>query len=194
VDKVNFFRRLIAAMGMHSDIFESPNISDRGWFCVRSQPKREHIAAAHLRLIKGIEVFNPRLRIKKATRRGIVTFVEALFPNYLFAKFNPSASLHLVKHAPSVSSLVHFGNRVPQVPEKVIAELQASFDEDELQDCDRHVSPGDSVTVGEGPFLGVKATVLRVMAPFQRVEVLMELLGRATPVIINPGVLVLNSH
>src|ERR1035437_7163225 len=56
------------------------------WFCVRSQPKHEHIAAAHLKREPGIEVYLPRVRFKRATRRGPVWFTEALFPNYLFAR------------------------------------------------------------------------------------------------------------
>lgn len=166
----------------------TPN--EKGWFCVRSQPKREHIAAAHLRMLPEVEVFCPRLRVKKATKRGLVTFIESLFPNYLFAKFDSKLLLDKVKHAPSVSTIVHFGNRLPRVPEEVIAELRAGFPEDEILDCDRHVEEGDEVLIGEGPFSGMKATVLRVMAPYQRVEVLLEMLGRTTPVIVNPALLV----
>lgn len=161
-----------------------------GWFCVRSHPKREHIAAAHLRALPEVEVFCPRLKIKKATRRGLVTFVESLFPNYLFARFDSKLLLDKVKHSPSVSTIVHFGNKLPMVPDEVILELRSGFPDDEIIDCDRHVEPGDEVVIGEGPFAGMKATVLRVMTPFQRVEVLLEMLGRVTPVIINPGVLV----
>jgi hypothetical protein len=32
------------------------------WFCVRSQPKHEHIAAAHLKQEPGIEVYLPRIQ------------------------------------------------------------------------------------------------------------------------------------
>jgi transcriptional antiterminator RfaH len=142
-------------------------------------------------MLQDVEVFCPRLRIRKATKRGVVTFVDCLFPNYLFAKFDAKSLMDKVKHAPSVSTIVHFGNRVPTVPDSVIAELSSAFPEDEILDCDRHVEAGDDVTIGEGPFMGMRATVLRVMTPYQRVEVLLELLGRATPVIVNPGVLVL---
>src|SRR3954471_4109886 len=113
----------------------------RAWVCVRSHPKREHIAAAHLQRIEGVEVFSPRLRIKKATRRGPVTFVESLFPNYLFAKFDPSTELQSVRHSPSVSTVVHFGDRLPQIPTEIIEELQSSFPEGEIQDFDRDVRP-----------------------------------------------------
>jgi transcriptional antiterminator RfaH len=171
---------------------ENPKtLADRAWFCIRSQPKREHIAAAHLRMLPEIEVFCPRLRLRKATRRGVVTFIECLFPNYLFARFEANSLLDKVKHSPSVSTIVHFGNRIPTVPDDVISELSSAFPETEILDCDRHVESGDAVTVGEGPFMGMKATVLRVMTPYQRVEVLLELLGRTTPVIVNPSVLVL---
>jgi len=174
---------------------EAPGaLVERAWFCVRSHPKREHIAAAHLRMLPEIEVFCPRLRIRKATRRGVVTFVECLFPNYLFAKFDVKSLLDKVKHSPSVSTIVHFGYRIPTISDEVIAELSSSFPENEILDCDRHVEAGDEVTIGEGPFMGMKATVLRVMSPYQRVEVLLDLLGRATPVVVNPSVLVLEDH
>ena len=178
-------------MPAEDPIKKEKDLVERSWFCVRSHPKREHIAAAHLRMLPAVEVFCPRLRLRKATRRGVVTFVEPLFPNYLFARFESKLLLDRVKHSPSVSTIVHFGNRIPTVPDGVIAELSSAFSETEILDCDRHVEPGDSVTVGEGPFMGMKATVLRVMTPFQRVEVLLEMLGRATPVVVSPSILVL---
>src|SRR6266566_5595998 len=57
------------------------------WFCLKAQPKREHLAAIALRRQFGIECFSPRLRFRKMTNRGPVWFVEAMFPGYLFAKF-----------------------------------------------------------------------------------------------------------
>jgi len=175
---------------------EQPNQfkGEIGWFCVRSHPKREHIAAAHLRMLPDVDVFCPRLRVKKATRRGLVTFIECLFPNYLFAKFDSKLLVDKVKHSPSVSTIVHFGNRLPVVPEEIIQELRSGFPEDEIIDCERHVEAGDEVTIGEGPFAGMKATVLRVMTPYQRVEVLLEMLGRVTPVIVDPSVLAVENR
>jgi transcriptional antiterminator RfaH len=167
----------------------SPTIT-RSWFCVRSHPKREHIAAAHLRRLDGVEVFSPRLRIKKATRRGPVTFVESLFPNYLFAKFDVRTELQSIRHSPSVSTVVHFGTKLPQVPDEVIEKLQASFPEGEIQEFDRDVRPGDEVTIAHGPFAGLEGKVLRVLAPQQRVQVLLEMLGRFTPVMVNPNALI----
>ena len=96
-----------------------PNESS-AWFCVRTQPKHEQIAAAHLGRIPEIEVFNPKLRIRKATRRGAVWFVEALFPGYLFARFDWDNKSQIVRGTPGVSTLVAFGTVVPVVPDAVV--------------------------------------------------------------------------
>ena len=49
------------------------------WFCLKAQPKREHLVASGLRKQFGIVCFAPRLRLRKLTRRGPVWFVEAMW-------------------------------------------------------------------------------------------------------------------
>ena len=56
------------------------------WFCLRAQPKHEHIAAAHLQKVSEVEVFLPRVRFQRATRQGMAWVTEALFPNYFFSR------------------------------------------------------------------------------------------------------------
>jgi transcriptional antiterminator RfaH len=92
-----------------------------------------------------------------------------------------------------VSTIVHFGNRIPTVPDDFIEELRESFGEAEVQDCERHVEPGDQVVIGEGPFQGMSAKVLKVLTPHKRVEVLLDMLGRTTPLVIDPASLILDS-
>ena len=89
------------------------------WFCLRSHPKHEHIAARHLQQMEGVEVFNPRIRFSRSTKLGPVNVTEALFPNYLFARFDWKTSLARVHYAPGVSGVVHFGIKWPTVPEAV---------------------------------------------------------------------------
>ena len=86
------------------------------WFCLRSQPRHEHIAARQLALMSDIEVFNPRIRFARPTRHGPVWVTESLFPNYLFARFDWREALNKVHYAPGVSGIVHFGSRWPIVP------------------------------------------------------------------------------
>src|SRR5579862_7124590 len=101
------------------DAITSPKLDEDGpvWCCIRSQPKREHIAAAQLGCLPGVEVFNPQLRLLRQTRRGRVHFTESLFVNYLFARFVPETALEKVRYTPSVKTVLHFGNEVATVPE-----------------------------------------------------------------------------
>ena len=164
---------------------------EAAWFVLKSQPKHEHIAALHLRrMIPHIEVFCPRLRIRKQTRRGAVWFVEALFPGYLFARFNPAESMQSVRSTPGVSSILNFGLLTPSVSDEIIEELRANFDQDETHQVHDDLKPGDEITIASGPFLGLKASVLRILPGPERVQVLMNLLGRVTPVEISRCVIV----
>ena len=152
------------------------------WFCVRSKVKQEHVAAAHLGKEAGVEVYLPRIRFRRATRRGPVWFTEALFPGYLFARFDLSASLRKVAHARGVRGVVHFGERWPIVPERIVEELRATVGADEVRVIDEELRPGERVQIAGGVFHGLRAVVSRVMPSRERVAVLLEFLGRQTTV------------
>ena len=152
------------------------------WHCVKTQPKHEHIAAAHLRRTCGLNVFCPKLRLRKATRRGNVWFVEALFPGYLFARFDWVTDGQRVKGSNGVSTIVNFGKAPPPIPDAVIDALRAQFDAEEIHEVPESIDVGQTITIAGGAFHGLEATVLRVMAPSARVQVLLEILGGATRV------------
>jgi len=152
------------------------------WFCLRTQPKHEHIAAAHLRNEPGLEVYLPRIRFRRATRRGPVWFTEALFPNYLFARFDLAACLRRICHTRGVRGVVHFGDRWPVVPQAVIEELRATLGTDRVHEIREELHPGEAVQIAGGVFHGLRAVVTRVMPSRERVAVLVEFLGRQTTV------------
>jgi transcriptional antiterminator RfaH len=153
-----------------------------GWFCLRSQPKHEHIAARHVSQLPDVETFLPRIRFRRARRQGPVWVTEALFPNYLFARFNWQTQVRVVRHAPGVSDVVHFGRRWPTVPDELMNELRACFGESSTQVVGEHFAPGDEVKISGGAFHGLMGVVSRVMPARERVAVLLEFLGRQTAV------------
>jgi transcriptional antiterminator RfaH len=150
------------------------------WFCLKSQTKHEHIAAAHLRQNSTVEVFLPRIRFKRATRQGTAWVTEALFPSYLFARFDWQASLRLVQHSRGVRGVVHFGERWPAIPEAIIHDLQQAVGTEELRTIPETFVPGDEVEITEGAMRGLRAVVTRVVPGRERIAVLMEFLGRQT--------------
>jgi transcriptional antiterminator RfaH len=152
------------------------------WFCLRTQPKHEHIAAAHLKREPGVEVYLPRIRFKRSTRRGPVWFTEALFPSYLFACFDFAAGFRKLSQVRGVSGIVHFGDQWPTIPDDVIEELRATVGSDEVHVIQNELEPGETVEISGGAFHGLQAVVTRVMPSRDRVAVLLEFLGRQTMV------------
>ena len=99
------------------------------WFCLRSRPKHEHIATAHLRQMPGVEVFCPRLRFKRPTIRGARWFQEAMFPGYLFARFNFIERHKEVGYAMGVSGILRFGERYASISEETVLSLRSHTDD-----------------------------------------------------------------
>ena len=150
------------------------------WYCARTQPKKEHIAAGNIARRLGLEVFNPRLRLERATVRGVVRVIEPLFPCYIFVRCALHEYSDQIRHVTGVSSLVHFGLRIPTVPDEAVDELRQCFSSEEPMEVEDSLQPGMEVTVSEGAFLGSNGIVVRVFPARQRVQILLEFLGRTT--------------
>jgi transcriptional antiterminator RfaH len=148
------------------------------WFCLRTQPKHEHIAAAALRHRLGIRCFAPRVRFPKATRRGRVWFVEAMFPGYLFAQFVFPLFHRRVEHSHAIRGIVHFGDYVATLDPQTMAALQEKTGEEEIVTLDPEIKVGQSVRIAEGPFQGLEVVVTRLLPARERVKVLLDFLGR----------------
>jgi transcriptional antiterminator RfaH len=150
------------------------------WFCVRTLPKHEHIAAAGLRQVEGVEVFLPRIRFRRATKRGAVWFTEALFPGYLFARFDLDTLLRRVRSANGVRGLVQFGEKFATAPAEIVADLRQRTGPEELCVVGNELAVGDAVQISGGALHGLRAVVTQVISSRERVKVLLEFLGRAT--------------
>ena len=161
------------------------------WYCARTKPKHEHIAAANLRKNLDLEVFHPRLRIERNTQRGVVRVIESLFPCYIFVHCVIGERQDEIQHCTGVSSLVHFGLNIPPVADAVIDELKACFEFQELMTVEKHLAPGDEVTVAHGAFAGMQAYVLRNLPARSRVQILLDILGRPTQVEVERKAVVL---
>ncbi len=167
----------------------------REWFCVRCRPKHEHIAAANLRVHLDIDVVCPRIRFRKETRRGVVWFVEALFPGYIFAEFDFLQDHRNVHYAHGIVGVVHFGDKYPSLDAETIASLR-DFDRGsgEILTAEPSLAKGDAVRVGEGVFRGTTATVSAVLPARDRVKILVEFLGGLKEVELPRSALLREGH
>jgi transcriptional antiterminator RfaH len=164
------------------DLPNNPGIdSEPIWACIRTHPKHEHIAAAQLSHVPGVEVFNPRLRLERQTRRGRMRSTESLFVNYLFARFVIETTLERVRYTPSVKSVLQFGERIATIPDGVIYELRQTLIENADTVYTDAPLEGDEAEISHGPFQGEKGIIVRVLPARERVEILLEVLGRPLP-------------
>jgi transcriptional antiterminator RfaH len=155
-----------------------PRQTERAWYCIRTHLKHEHIAAAHLAQLQGVEVFNPQLRLLRSTRRGRTWSTESLFPNYVFARFVLESLLERVTYTPAVKLVLRFGDRVPEVPDTVIEDLRRGLATLPSEDLTDTPVEGEEIEIAGGPFAGLRGSVTRVLPGKQRAQILLDVLGR----------------
>ncbi|WPJ96994.1 transcription termination/antitermination NusG family protein [Coraliomargarita algicola] len=164
---------------------DNPSQAPKEWFCLRTQTKREHIAAAILDRLDAVEVFCPRVSQVKKTRNGKKRFVEAMFPGYIFAKFNYHAHSRQVVHSQGITQMVELGER-RVIPEHIIRDLKASVPEGIIEAPDLSIEPGAEIEVVTGSLKGINGKVLAQLPAKNRIQVLLEFLGREITVEVNP--------
>ncbi|MEY2486480.1 MAG: hypothetical protein QOG67_3090 [Verrucomicrobiota bacterium] len=181
VEKNGCTRSMISALNLTSmtcSLVQLARIEDALWFCLKAQPKHEHLAATTLRRQIKIKCFSPRVRFRKPTRRGAVWFVEAMFPGYLFAQFIYSRQHRQIEYSSGIQGVVRFGDQVATVDSNVIATLREKTGEEEVVTFNPAIEVGQSVQIAEGPFQGLEALVTRLLPARERIRVLLEFLGR----------------
>lgn len=156
-----------------------PEVDDLAWYCVQTRPKSEHIARASLLQFGDVEVYCPRLRYHKTTRRGKVWFTEALFPGYLFARFDLGSRLRAVSHANAVSKLLNFGDRYATLRPEIIEQIKLEMVGEELLTIESHdpIEVGEETEIATGPLRGLRGIVTRLLSGGERVRILMEMFG-----------------
>lgn len=157
-----------------------PDIYDceLGWYAIKAQPKKEHLAAELLRKDVGLEAFCPRIRYTKRTRRGPVKFVEALFPCYLFGYTELRSTYRNILSTTGVAGVVHYGQHIPKVPESFILGLRQRLQEDIHEEPEAQLEKGTPVTIIEGPFKDWQAIVSGLIPGRDRVAILLDFLGQ----------------
>mgnify|MGYP001958218993 FL=1 len=163
-----------------------PICFERGlrWYCVRTQPKKERLAAGQLGALFGLETLAPRVRFKRKTVRGVVWFEEALFPGYIFVRFDMEGHKRAVSFAPGVLHVPVFGGRFASLREETIESLRGEWDEGACLDAMEPLAVGDETRILAGSMEGISVRVVRVMPAEQRVAVLLELLGQEVETVL----------
>lgn len=166
-------------------------VSPGRWFCLRTAARREHVAASNLRERVQVEVFAPRIQVKRTTRSGLVaTFAEALFPGYLFARFRYPEQLRHVVSTSGINGIVSFGSHPPPVADDVIDFLRQQVTAAETSPAGAAFEEGALVRIIAGCFHNAEGRVLHFDPRTDRVRLLLTLLGREIQVSLSTQQLV----
>jgi transcriptional antiterminator RfaH len=142
------------------------------WYAVYTKPKAED-ATAHLLSHAGIEVLNPKMRVKKYLRKKYAEAIEQLFPCYVFANFDTEMHSHMIKYTRGVRYVV--GKEHPLIvhPE-IISAIKTRMKDGVVQPESVRYSHGDKVMIKEGPFKDFYGIFQRRLPGRDRAMILLE--------------------
>ena len=153
------------------------------WYAVHCLSHRESAAAAHLQN-QDFAVFYPRRRKTRRHARRIENVLVPFFPGYIFVTLNLSRDRwRSVNGTYGVASLVMQGETPAAVPIGVVEALQGACEEDGVMHCQSDLQPGQRVQIVQGAFTEFVGH-LDQMDAAGRVRVLLEMLGRRTPIVM----------
>ncbi len=147
------------------------------WYVVHTRPHQERRAEVNLAR-QGFRVWLPVMERSRRHARRIETVRVPLFPGYLFVALDiGSEAWHAINGTFGVRWLLSDGEHPQALPGEFVTRLQDAVGGDGLSTAaPADLRPGDAVTIAAGPFVECAAVVLR-LAPGERVEVLLEVLG-----------------
>lgn len=143
------------------------------WYAVYTKPKNEDSVAFLLQNI-GLEVLNPKIKLRKFKRNRLTDVLEPLFPCYLFANFDKDKYAHLITYTRGVRYIVGKKNPIA-VQDEVVNVIK-----DEIEDNNILVikpstfKNGDKVLIKDGPFKDFYGIFKKEIKGHERVMILLE--------------------
>ena len=160
-------------------------MSAQPWYVLQSKPRQESQVSAYLRS-QGLEVFYPTVRVQPVNPRA--STLRPLFPRYLFVQADLSeVGVSALQWVPGAIGLVMFDGVAAPVQDAVVQAIRQRVQEirgagglafDGLKQ-------GDPVRITQGPLKGYEAIFDLRLSGSERIQVLLEMLGREVRVAVN---------
>ena len=149
------------------------------WYALYTKPKKEHQVNTYLQG-QGVATYLPTVR-RKVRRRDRPDRV-VYFPNYLFARLDfdqmPRSS---VAWMPGVRRIIGAGEQPLIVADEVVDLVRRRLVEKEDEGYSEFQA-GDTVRIVSGPLRDLDAVFDRPASAAERVRILLDVMGRMTPV------------
>lgn len=163
------------------------------WYAVNTRPRLETLTMGGLERLRDrweLETYLPMLPESKIGRRIVPS--TPLFPGYLFCRCDLEVMpVSVLAWTPGLRRIVGSERGPAIVPEDAIRLIQRRLQAiDKTGGLPNHpFHEGDVVEVTSGPLQGLMGVFQGPMGPAERVRVLIDFVGRANRVTIEPGLL-----
>jgi transcription termination/antitermination protein NusG len=163
---------------------------DAKWYVLHTQSGRENLTARTIKTrVRALghdknvyETFIPtqeKIRIAKGKKS---TIRERLFPGYLMIKMTVTdASWLVVRTTQGVTGFVGIGNQPTSLPPEEVKAVMA-FSKQQAPKFQANFTVGEAIKIVDGPFTDLLGTVNVIDEAKGKVEILVSIFGRETPV------------
>jgi len=164
------------------------DLSTSRWYVVETHSHAEVKVAAHLRR-QGFEIYLPRYRKSRKHARRVDIIPSPLFPRYLFVAIDlASQRWRAVRSTVGVARIVSSGEAPTPIAHKVIYSLKSREDADGFirLEAATPFARGDKIRILGGAFESCVG-IFEASRDSERVEILLNLLGRMVRVLLDAG-------
>ena len=160
-------------------------MSEQPWYVIQSKPRQENQVSAYL-TAQGLEVFYPTVRVQPVNPRA--STLRPLFPRYVFVQADlEEVGVSALQWVPGAIGLVMFDGVAAPVHDAVVKAIRRRVQE--IREAGGLVfdglGQGDPVRIVEGPLKGYEAIFDLRLSGSERVQVLLQMLGRQMRVTVN---------
>lgn len=151
------------------------------WYALYTKPRKERYVSSVLES-KGLETYLPTIQVRKEGRRKTRPF----FSCYLFVRMDPSVDLSTVRWTPGLRRVVSYGDEPAAIGDDVVSLIKDRLVEmaESGYRMGHKFEPGERVRIKAGPLRDLEAIFDRSLSPSDRARVLVGILGRLTPCVI----------
>lgn len=152
------------------------------WYALYTKPHKERQVRRLLHQ-QGIEAYLPTVRRKyrRRDRSDRVVF----FPCYLFARVDfDTTPRSAIAWMPGMRRIVSVGDQPAIVSDEIVELVRRRLEGKEEVDPDG-LQPGDRVRIASGPLRDLEAVFDQDLSAADRVRILLDVMGRMTPVDID---------
>jgi transcription antitermination factor NusG len=146
------------------------------WYVIQTKPKKEGEATSYLST-KGVEIFSPLIESFTNRNGRMSKELKALFPGYIFGKFDLEQNYPLVRWGKGVKGVLGFGGYPTPISEDVVGVIKERTDTQGVVRVRQHFNPNDVVRIKTGPLKDLLGIFERWVSDNERVRILLNLIG-----------------